>query len=255
MMKKSANTGKWPAAVFLAVLTALWELSVRTGWVDAYTLPAPSSVIRVLFSELPGLRSHIWITLQEAGIGFLAAIGFSIALALLMDFVPMVKKGVYPILVLSQTVPIIVLAPLFGMWFGFGMLPKIVIVMLVCFFPVIVSLLDGLEAADPDELHLIEGMGAGQLQQFRWVKFPGALVNLFSGIRIAATYSIMGAVIGEWLGGTGGLGVYMLRVRHSFALDKMFAAILIVVVLSIAVFKGIDLLQRVLMPWAVSKEK
>lgn len=238
----------------MAALTALWELSVKAGVVDAYTLPAPSSVLRALFTELPGLRTHIWITLQEAGIGFLAAIGFSIALALVMDFVPIVKKGLYPILVLSQTVPIIVLAPLFGMWFGFGMTPKIVIVMLVCFFPIIVSLLDGLEAADSDELHLIEGMGAGRLQQFRWVKFPGALVNLFSGIRIAATYSIMGAVIGEWLGGTGGLGVYMLRVRHSFALDKMFAAILIVVVLSIAVFKAIDLLQKLLMPWAVSKE-
>lgn len=254
MMKKSANTGKWPAAVFLAALTAIWELSIKAGWVDAYTLPAPTGVLKALIAELPGMRPHIWITLQEAGVGFLAAIGFSIALALLMDFVPIVKKGLYPILVLSQTVPIIVLAPLFGMWFGFGMTPKIVIVMLVCFFPIIVSLLDGLEAADPDELHLIEGMGAGHFQQFRWVKFPGALVNLFSGIRIAATYSIMGAVIGEWLGGTGGLGVYMLRVRHSFALDKMFAAILIVVVLSIAVFKAIDLFQKILMPWSADRE-
>jgi ABC-type nitrate/sulfonate/bicarbonate transport system permease component len=234
----------------MAALTGLWELAVRLSWVDAYTLPAPTRVLRVLVQELPGLRSHIWITLQEAGIGFAAAIILAILLALMMDFVPLVKKGLYPILVLSQTVPIIVLAPLFGMWFGFGILPKIVIVVLVCFFPIIVSLLDGIEAVDADALHLIEGMGANQFQRFRWVKFPGALVSLFSGIRIAATYSIMGAVIGEWLGGTGGLGVYMLRVRHSFALDKMFAAILIVVLLSIAVFKGIDLLQKWLMPWA-----
>lgn len=238
----------------MAVLTGVWELTVHMRWIDAYTLPAPSRVLKTLAAELPTLQGHIWITLQEAAAGFLGAIAFSILLALLMDFVPVVKRGLYPILVLSQTVPIIVLAPLFGMWFGFGMTPKVVIVMLVCFFPIIVSLLDGLEAADPDELHLMEGMGAGQLQQFRWVKFPGALVNLFSGIRIAATYSIMGAVIGEWLGGTGGLGVYMLRVRHSFALDKMFAAILIVVLLSIGVFKGIDLLQKWLMPWTAGRD-
>ena len=101
MMKKSANTGKWPAAVFLAALTAIWELSVKAELVDAFTLPAPSSVLKALIAELPSLRGHIWITLQEAGVGFLAAIGFSIALALLMDFVPLIKKGLYPILVLS----------------------------------------------------------------------------------------------------------------------------------------------------------
>lgn len=233
----------------MAVLTAFWELSVSLSWVEAYTLPAPSQVLRVLVQELPALKGHIWITLQEAGVGFIAAIGFAILLAVMMDFMPLVKKGLYPILVLSQTVPIIVLAPLFGMWFGFGIMPKIVIVILVCFFPIIVSLLDGIEAVDVDALHLIEGMGASRFQQFRWVKFPGSLVSLFSGVRIAATYSIMGAVIGEWLGGTGGLGVYMLRVRHSFALDKMFAAILVVVVLSIVVFKSIDLIQKLFMPW------
>lgn len=248
-MRKFISTDKLPSIVFISIIIVIWEMSVNFGWVDAYTLPAPSNVITALFLNFNEIKVHIMITLQEASIGFISAILLSILLALLMDLVPVIKRGLYPILIVSQTVPIIVLAPLFGMWFGFGILPKIVIVILVCFFPIVISLLDGIDSVDIDTVNLIQGMGANSFQSFKFIKFPASLTGLFSGLRIAATYSIMGAVIGEWLGGTGGLGVYMLRVRHSFALDKMFAAILIIVLLSILVFKSISLLQRVFMPW------
>jgi ABC-type nitrate/sulfonate/bicarbonate transport system permease component len=130
------------------------------------------------------------------------------------------------------------------------MLPKIIVVVLVCFFPIVVSLLDGLEALDRDEINLLRSMGASSMQIFRLAKFPSSMINFFSGLRIAATYSIMGAVIGEWLGGSEGLGVYMIRVKNSFALDKVFAVIVIIVILSLILFKAISLLQYILMPWS-----
>ena len=198
---------------------------------------------------LPGLKSHIIITLKEAFTGFFIAICFAVILAVLMDSIKLLKKAVYPLLVVSQTVPIIALAPLFVIWFGFGLLPKVIVVILVCFFPIVISLLDGLNSVDVDMLNMLKSMGANRLQTFRILKFPASMVNFFSGLRIAATYSIMGAVIGEWLGGEGGLGVYMLRVKHSFALDKMFAVILLIVIMSMLLFKGISLIQDLLMPW------
>ena len=145
-----------------------------------------------------------------------------------MDLSETVKRAVYPLLVFSQTVPIIVLAPLFAMWFGFGTLPKIVVVTLVCFFPITVSITEGLAGVDPELIDLMRSMGARRYQIFIKVKFPAALIGFFSGLKIAVTYSIMGAIIGEWMGGSAGLGVYMMRVKNSYAYDKMFAAIVLI---------------------------
>jgi ABC-type nitrate/sulfonate/bicarbonate transport system permease component len=141
------------------------------------------------------------------------------------------------------------------MWFGFGMLPKIIVVVLVCFFPILVSLMDGLSSVDGDIINMLKSMKATRLQIFRLVKFPAAMVSFFSGLRIAATYSIMGAIIGEWLGGKAGLGIYMSRVRNSYAYDKTFAAIVVIVVLSMLVFYAVKILQRLVMPWSVEAEK
>jgi len=258
-MRRWANTGKrkttWDAAnktvpaAFLIILLLVWQVVVDQGIIEKYILPSPVDTLVTFFEILPGLKPHIIITLKEAFTGFFIAICFSIVLAVLMDNFKLLRKAVYPLLVVSQTIPIIALAPLFVIWFGFGPLPKVIVVVLVCFFPIVVSLLDGLNSVDVDMLNMLRSMGAGRIQTFRLLKFPAALVNFFSGLRIAATYSIMGAVIGEWLGGEGGLGVYMLRVKHSFALDKMFAVILLIVILSMLLFKGISLVQDFFMPW------
>ncbi len=248
-MKKFINTDRLPVIVFLGALIALWEGVTRLGFVEAYILPPPSAVIMQLFADRANLMSHTLVTLHEAALGFISAVFLAIVLALVMDMVPFFKKGFYPILVISQTIPIIVLAPLFAMWFGFGITPKVVIVILVCIFPIVISLSDGLEGVDRDLLNLTRSMGAGRVKRFVHIKIPYALAAMFSGIRISATYAVMGAVIGEWLGGSKGLGVYMMRVKNSFAFDKMFAAILIIVVLSIVLFKFIVVLQGVFMPW------
>jgi ABC-type nitrate/sulfonate/bicarbonate transport system permease component len=249
-MKKLKNIeGSLIPVIFTLILLLIWEMVVNAGLIERFILPSPTDVIKTLIRIIPVLRRDIIVTLQEAGLGFVLSIVFSIILAVLMDSIKIVKKAIYPLLIVSQTVPIIALAPLFMMWFGFGMLPKVIVVVLVCFFPIVVSLLDGLDSLDKDEINLLRSMGATRFQIFKLAKFPSAMINFFSGLRIAATYSIMGAVIGEWLGGSEGLGVYMIRVKHSYAIDKFFAAILIIVVLSMLLFKLLSIIQNILMPW------
>ena len=168
----------------------------------------------------------------EAIIGFTLSIAFAFALAWLMDSVSLVRRALYPLLVTSQTIPIISVAPLFLIWFGYGLVPKVLVVVLVCFFPVVVSFLQGLAAVDTEMIDLLRSMGAPPLLIFRLAKLPAALPMFFSGLKIAATYSIMGAVIGEWLGAEAGLGYYMTLSQRSFLTARVFAIIAVITVLS-----------------------
>jgi ABC-type nitrate/sulfonate/bicarbonate transport system permease component len=231
------------------ILLVVWEVGVRAGNIPAYILPAPSQVAVSLAANLPLIAAHTRVTLYEAMVGFVIAVVFSFVTAFVMDSIPIVKKALYPILVISQTVPIITIAPLFVIWFGYGLLPKVIVVSLVCFFPVVVSFMGGLESVDRDMFNLLKSMGASNMQIFRLLKLPGALPSLFSGMKISAAYSIMGAVIGEWLGAKAGLGEFMRRSMHSFAVDKTFAAIIVITVLSLGVFELIRLLEGYFMPW------
>ena len=249
-MKKLENIeNKLIPLAFISMLILIWQLTVDNGVIPRFILPSPLDVIITTAQILGDIKKHIFITVYEAMIGFTIAIVLSLILSILMDSFAIIKKAIYPLLIISQTVPIVALAPLFVIWFGFGLLPKIIVVILVCFFPIVISLLDGLQSADQDILNLLRSMGASNMKIFTLVKFPNSMMSFFSGLRIAATYSIMGAVIGEWLGGESGLGVYMMRVKHSYAMNKVFAVILIIVVLSITLFKIIDLIQYVSMPW------
>ncbi len=234
---------------FMIFIIMIWQLVVDQGLIARYILPSPWDIITVSVKILPEIREHIYTTLQEAITGLLIAILLSVILAVLMDNFVMVRKVLQPLLVISQTIPIMVLAPLFAMWFGFDLLPKIMVVILVCFFPIVISLLEGLSALDQDLLNLMKSMKATRWQIFHLAKFPSSLGSFFSGLKIAVTYSIIGAVIGEWMGGKSGLGVYMTRVRQSFALDKVFATILIIILLSILLFSIIELIQFLVMPW------
>lgn len=249
-MKKSISTvtNKVGILFFLGVLV-FWQGAVVFFQVPAYILPAPTQIISALIDSGALLLAHTRVTLLEAMAGFILAISLAAVLALLMDSIPWVKRALYPILIASQTVPIISVAPLFIIWFGYGILPKIVVVTLVCFFPLVISLLDGLAAVDDELVSLLKTMGANRWQIFKIVKLPGALPSFFSGLKIAATYSIMGAVIGEWLGASQGIGVFMIRVQKSFLLDKVFAAIVVITILSMGVFGLVRILERSAMPW------
>lgn len=253
-MKKYINIeNKLIPIVFQLLVLFIWQVSIEIWKIPQYILPSPKDIIVTFFKIIPNITNHIYATLYEAMVGFVISILFALILAILMDNVKIIKKCIYPVVVVSQTIPIIVLAPLFIIWFGLGILPKVIVVVLVCFFPILVSLIDGLESVDTDMINLLKTMGASKFQIFTMVKLPSSTVNFFSGLRIAATYSIMGAIIGEWLGGGKGLGIYMIRAKNSYALDKVFAVIIIIVMLSMALFGLLYLLQYYFTPWSRNK--
>ena len=232
-MRRSINTDRLYPLISVAFILVLWQIIVDVKDVPLYIMPSPLEILIALKNDAGLICYHSLATLYESFPGFALSIALAFILAIIMDSCETIKKALYPLLVVSQTVPIIALAPLFIIWFGFGILPKIVIVIIVCFFPIVISLIQGMESIDNDYLMLFKSMKATKLQTFCHLKLPFALVHFYSGLKIAATYMIMSAVIGEWLGGDRGIGVYMLRAKNAYSLDKVFASILVIVLMSI----------------------
>jgi ABC-type nitrate/sulfonate/bicarbonate transport system permease component len=212
-------------------------------------LPSPEKVCAAFIKDFPLLMLHLRFTLFEAGLGLSMAIATAFALALLMDTNTCVKKALNPLLLLTQTLPVVAVAPLLVLWLGYGSAPKVALVFITCFFPATVSLVSGFTQADDDAARLLRSMGASRVQIYRFLKIPQALPSFFAGFRISASYAIAGAVIAEWLGGDGGLGVYMIRVRKSYSFDKMFASILLTVLVSFALLKITAILEWYALPW------
>lgn len=254
-MKKWAHTAPklYPLIAFLLLL-GIWELSVRSSQLPIWLLPSPLQVGTALIDKLPLLLSHTGITIMEAGLGFLLSILFAFLIGVLLDNVRWIKQAFYPFLIVSQTIPLITLAILFVIWFGFGLLPKILVVILVCFFPIAINFIEGLNNVDEDQIQLFRSMGAKRLQIFRMVKLPAAMPSFFAGMRISATYSIMAAIIGEWMGSASGLGYFMTLAQKSFRVDQVLAAVLIICVLSLCLVCLVELLVKILIPWN-QKEK
>ena len=238
-----------PAACAVGLLLIFWQGLCMSGLVPAYMLPSPLDVVRAFYRERGLLWQHSVITLKEAAIGLVVGVGIGVGFAALMDSFELLYQAVYPILVMTQTIPSVAIAPLLVLWFGYDMMPKIILVVLATFFPVTVGVLEGFRSADRDAIALLRSMGAGKWQIFRYLKAPSALPQFFSGLRIAAAYAVVGAVISEWLGGFGGLGVYMTRVKKAFAFDKMFAVILLISALSLLLMGLVDGLERLCMPY------
>ena len=212
-------------------------------------LPKPMDVFNVLIEEKDILFEHALITLQEAFWGLGIGIGLGFVIATIMDEWDFLYKAIYPIMVITQTIPTIAIAPLLVLWMGFGMEPKITLVVLTTFFPIAVGLLDGYKSVDKDEVNLLRSMGARKFKIFKYVKLPNALPHFFSGLKISASYAIVGAVISEWLGGFEGLGVYMTRVKKAYAFDRMFAVIIVIVAISLLLMKLVNILRKMVMPW------
>ena len=192
---------------------------------------------------------HSFVTLSEAFWGLSLGIALGFIMAVLMDQFESLYKAFYPLIVLTQTVPTVAIAPLLVLWFGYEMTPKVILIVITTFFPIAVGLLNGFRSADKDSIHLLRAMGAGRWQIFRYIKLPGAMSQFFAGLRISASYAVVGAVISEWLGGFSGLGVYMTRVKQAFSFDKMFAVIFLISIISLLLMKGVDYLQKICMPW------
>ena len=239
--------------ILIALVLMIWSL--LSGSLSSFILPSPLEVARAGWQTRGLLLSAVATTLLETGIGLAVAIVLGVGLAAAMDLFVLVRRAVYPILVASQTVQILAIAPLLIIWFGFGLLPKIIVVVLICFFPLAVNTADGLASTDPDLIALLRSMGARRGQIWRIVRLPAALPSFFSGLRVAVTYSVVGATIAEWVGGSNGLGLYMLRSKNALATDQVFVAIVITSVLSIALFLLVVVLERRALPWYYSAQR
>ena len=250
MKKRSGNiTFNLPAAVALILLIALWAIVGRSGVVPSYMLPSPGVVVKAFIDDFPNLMHHAATTLQEAAWGLLAGILLAMVMATVMDRFLVLDRALYPLMIISQTIPTIAIAPLLVLWMGFGMAPKITLVVITTFFPIAVGLLDGYRSVDQDAVDLMRSMGASRMQIFRHLKFPAALPSFFSGLKISASYAVVGAVISEWLGGFEGLGVYMTRVKKAYSFDKMFAVIFLIVLISLILMALVSVLGNLAMPW------
>ena len=238
------------AIALTLALIAGWQLAVWLGNVPEYLLPPPSAIVADLKSDWVVLGPALWVTLREVLIGFVIATITGIGLAVLLHLFGPLRRAMYPILLASQTIPVVVLAPILVILLGYGILPKLVIVALICFFPIVVNGLDGLRAVDDDFISMMYTLNASRWAIFRRVEFPGALPSIFSGMRIAATFASIGAVFGEWAGSSAGLGYVMLEATPNLLTSRIFAAILLLTVISLVLFGLVSLIERLAVPWA-----
>ena len=223
-------------------------------FVPAYMLPSPIDVVKAFADNFSIMMKQAAVTLQETLYGLLIGIAIAFVIASLMDRFTIINKALYPVLVVTQTIPTIAIAPLLVLWMGFGMAPKITLVVITTFFPIAIGLLNGFQSVDEDAINLMRSMGARRLQIFRVIKLPNATASFFSGLRISAAYAVVGAVVSEWLGGFEGLGVYMTRVKKAYAFDKMFAVIVFISAISLVLMGIVVLLEKISMPWVRKKE-
>lgn len=238
-----------PPVIAVAAILLFWNYMSGSELMPSYMMPSPLSVCRAFAKDWGILWEHAATTLREAGIGLAIGIAASFVISILMDAWKPLYNALYPIVIVSQTIPSIAIAPLLTLWLGFGTTPKIVLIVITTFFPITVGLLDGFKAADPDAIKLLKSMGAGPIRRFIHIKLPYSLGYFFSGLKISVAYSIVAAVISEWLGGTSGLGVFMTRVRKSFAYDRMFALIIFISAISLLLMLAVIILKWLIMPW------
>jgi putative hydroxymethylpyrimidine transport system permease protein len=239
------------AALFSLAMLVLWEVIIRMFDVPKYLFPAPSAVAVSLRDDWSAyLAPAVWVTLGEVVYGFVIAAVAGVGLAIVLHMFGPLRRAVYPLLIGSQTIPIIVLAPILVIVLGYGIAPKLVIVALICFFPIVVNGLDGLRAVDDDFIHMMRTLDASRWAIFKRIEFPGALPAIFSGMRIAATFAAIGAVFGEWSGASAGLGYVMLQATPNLQTARIFAAIVLLTLIALALFVFVSLMERILVPWA-----
>lgn len=235
------------------MLVAAWEVGVRWRGTPRWFFPPPSAVMQEAFDSRALIWRHTWTTLQEIVVGFVIALLLAVVLSIAIASSPLVRRSVFPFVIATQAIPIIALAPILLIWFGYGMTPKVIVVILTCFFPIVVNLVDGLRSTDQDALRLLRSLGANRAQELRLLRIPSALPFLFSGLRIAASISVIGAIVGEWVGASSGLGYLMTRSAAQFQTARLFAAVIISAVLSVSLFGIVALIERRVLHWRYSE--
>jgi ABC-type nitrate/sulfonate/bicarbonate transport system permease component len=238
-----------PPAVLLLFFFAIWEGAVELLAIPRYILPAPSRIIDLIGAEYDLLLFHTLVTLEEVLVGFVVALTTGIGLALLIFHFVVVERALYPLVIASQTIPVFAIAPLLIVWFGYGLVPKVIMVALIVFFPIVVNTVDGLKSVDPDAVNLLKILKANAWQILFKVRVPAALPFVFSGTKIGVSVSVIGAVIGEWVGAKAGLGYLMIHANAQLRIDLIFAAIFALSILGVGLFILVSLLERLVIPW------
>lgn len=248
--------GRWlPPVLLVVALVALWQIAASTGFLadtlglESFLVPSPSEIADVMWSDRSLLADNAWVTLYEIVAGFLVALVVGLAAAVGLHRSRLLRSAGYPVVVASQTIPVIVLAPILVVWFGYGIGPKLFIIALICFFPITVNTLDGLRSADQLSIRMMRTIYAGGWQIFRRVEAPSAAPYVFSGAKIAIAVAVIGAVFGEWAGSERGLGHLMLQDNAQLLTARLFASVVILSAMAIALFGLISLLERRLIRW------
>lgn len=252
-MKKNQILAKsGPALLTVALLLILWETIVRLAAIPAYLLPSPSGIVTALILNFKEFIPHILLTLKETLLGILFAVILGVLVAVVTHLFKPLDRALSPLLIASQTIPILAIAPLLIVYLGFGLLPKVFTVVLMCFFPITISLKDSLSQMDYGYVLLLKSMGADRWQIILEAELPFAAAGFLSGLRIAATYAVTGAVVGEWLGSDGGLGYLLIRAKNAYMLDRVFAIILLIILISLLLYLSTGLAERLVLPYKVA---
>lgn len=232
-----------------------WEIAAIYGWLPKFIIPAPSAIVQALVEDRHNLWLNSQVTLIQAFIGLGLGIVLAFSLALIMDMLPWLNQALYPLLIVTQTIPTVAIAPILVLWLGYDMTPKIVLVVLTTLFPMIISILNGFSQADDDAIQLLRLMGANRWQILKHVKIPASMTYFLSGLRVSVSYAFVSSVVAEWLGGFEGLGVYMIQTKRAFAYDKMFAVIVLISLLSLFFMRLVSLCEKYLTPWRFNQKK
>lgn len=240
--------------VWLLFLIGIWEGAVSLFHIEPWILPKPSEIVRELIEMKDLLLPNTMQTLQEVAAGLLIAIVLGISIAIIMDVVPLFRILINPLLIISQTIPIVAIAPLFIIWMGYGTLPKVMVVVLICFFPIALNVLEGFQTVDQAMLKLLRTMRATKWQVYQKIKLPAVLPYFFSGLKIAVTYSVMGAIIGEWLGASEGLGIMLTRATKSFLTARVFGIATVIVGVTLLLYFLVEGMARLTAPWIYRRD-
>jgi putative hydroxymethylpyrimidine transport system permease protein len=239
-----------PPALVVVLTIAVWEIVIKILDVPTYIWAPPSLIAQTIQENFGDLIGHAGVTLKETLVGFLSAVALGLGFGLLLHFSTWSKRSLYPLLIASQSIPTVVLAPVFVLVLGFGLWPKVAVVTLFCFFPIVVGTIDGLSSVDREYIRMMLTLDATRMGIFRRVEFPSALPQIFTGTRVAATYAAIGAVFGEWAGSESGLGWQMLQAKGRLDTPLVFADIVFITAMALALFGAVSLVERLTIPWA-----
>lgn len=245
----------WPAIVVLVALLAMWETLSDQGFLKSFVAPAPSAIFHEIVSNIPTFLLNAGVTLEAVMFGYIFGILVGVPLGIMLAYSRLLDKALYPLVIASQTVPIIALAPILVTLFGFGITPKLIIVALITFFPITVSTVDGMRSVEPELLQFLRSLGATERQIFFKIKVPATLPRLITGTKVSITYAVSAAVIGEWIGAHYGLGALIVRAQNVYYTELMFGAVIVVALLASVVQQAARVIERLAIPWHLEKIK